>query len=148
VSLNLSLCLPYMGVHVTIKHYSLIYRRVVQACPPAHELTFHQLCKRDINEECTSIAVVLHIDRQTPRQTLDRHPITRCSEMQQERADMLVTRRKYKRYSKQKMTYLGLIASVIQNAPEKRLTFYEVSCNLHILRQAINYRPRPIDLTI
>ncbi|KAG1947370.1 forkhead box protein H1 [Pimephales promelas] len=46
--------------------------------------------------------------------------------MQQERADMLVTRRKYKRYSKQKMTYLGLIASVIQNAPEKRLTFYEL----------------------
>ncbi|KAK7124778.1 hypothetical protein R3I94_018986 [Phoxinus phoxinus] len=48
------------------------------------------------------------------------------SEMQQERADMLVVRRKYKRYSKQKMTYLGLIAYVIQNAPEKRLTFYEL----------------------
>ncbi|XDV34549.1 hypothetical protein PO909_004700 [Leuciscus waleckii] len=48
------------------------------------------------------------------------------SEMQRERADMLVVRRKYKRYSKQKMTYLGLIAYVIQNAPEKRLTFYEL----------------------
>ncbi|KAK9957214.1 hypothetical protein ABG768_011478 [Culter alburnus] len=45
--------------------------------------------------------------------------------MQRERADMLV-RRKYKRYSKQKMTYLGLIAYVIQNAPEKRLTFHEL----------------------
>ncbi|RXN06623.1 forkhead box H1-like protein [Labeo rohita] len=47
------------------------------------------------------------------------------SEMQRERADMLV-RRKYKRYSKQKMTYLGLIAYVIQNAPQKKLTFYEL----------------------
>ncbi|KAF4100189.1 hypothetical protein G5714_018385 [Onychostoma macrolepis] len=45
--------------------------------------------------------------------------------MQRERADMLV-RRKYKRYSKHKMTYLGLIAYVIQNAPEKKLTFYKL----------------------
>ncbi|KAK2887209.1 hypothetical protein Q8A67_015437 [Cirrhinus molitorella] len=45
--------------------------------------------------------------------------------MQRERADMLV-RRKYKRYSKQKMTYLGLIAYVIQNTPQKKLTFHEI----------------------
>uniref|UniRef100_A0A8C2EJ64 Si:ch211-239d6.2 n=1 Tax=Cyprinus carpio TaxID=7962 RepID=A0A8C2EJ64_CYPCA len=48
------------------------------------------------------------------------------SEMQRARADMLLVRRKYKRYSKHKMTYLGLIACVIHNAPEKKLTFYEL----------------------
>ncbi|XP_055075452.2 forkhead box protein Q1 [Misgurnus anguillicaudatus] len=47
------------------------------------------------------------------------------SEMQREHSDM-VARRKYKRYSKQKLTYLGLIAYAIQNAPEKRLTFCEL----------------------
>ncbi|XP_059366295.1 forkhead box protein A4-A-like [Carassius carassius] len=47
------------------------------------------------------------------------------SEMQRE-TDMLLVRRKYKRYSKQKMTYLGLIAYVIQNAPQKKLTFHEL----------------------
>ncbi|XP_051948583.1 forkhead box protein H1-like [Xyrauchen texanus] len=35
-------------------------------------------------------------------------------------------RRKYRRYSKQKMTYLALIAHVIQSAPGKRLTFCEL----------------------
>ncbi len=50
-------------------------------------------------------------------------------EMQRERAHMLL-RRKYKRYSKHKMTYLGLIAYVIQNAPEKKLKFYEVRSRL------------------
>uniref|UniRef100_A0A671N4W2 Si:ch211-239d6.2 n=1 Tax=Sinocyclocheilus anshuiensis TaxID=1608454 RepID=A0A671N4W2_9TELE len=54
------------------------------------------------------------------------------SEMQREHADMLV-RRKYKRYSKHKMTYLGLIAYVIQNTPEKKLTFYEVKKALRII---------------
>ncbi|XP_043072925.1 forkhead box protein H1-like [Puntigrus tetrazona] len=39
--------------------------------------------------------------------------------------DMLV-RRKYKRYSKHKITYLGLIAYIIWRAPEKKLTFYEL----------------------
>ncbi|XP_026112206.1 forkhead box protein H1-like [Carassius auratus] len=47
------------------------------------------------------------------------------SEMQRE-TDMLLVRRKYKRYSKQKMTYLGLIACVIQNAHQKKLTFHEL----------------------
>ncbi|XP_051527248.1 forkhead box protein H1-like [Myxocyprinus asiaticus] len=45
--------------------------------------------------------------------------------MQSENTDML-NRRKYRRYSKQKMTYLALIAYVIQNAPDKRLTFCEL----------------------
>ncbi|XP_016113266.1 forkhead box protein H1-like [Sinocyclocheilus grahami] len=45
--------------------------------------------------------------------------------MQREHPDMLV-RRKYKKYSKQKMTYLGLIAYVIQNAPQKKLMFHEL----------------------
>ncbi|KAA0710584.1 Forkhead box protein H1 [Triplophysa tibetana] len=45
--------------------------------------------------------------------------------MQRQHSDM-VLKRKYKRYSKQKMTYLGLIAYVIQNAAEKRLTFCEL----------------------
>ncbi|XP_052440965.1 uncharacterized protein LOC127979498 [Carassius gibelio] len=46
--------------------------------------------------------------------------------MQRARADMMLVRRKYKRYSKHKMTYLGLIAYIIENAPEKKLTFYEL----------------------
>lgn len=82
-----------------------------------HLYTFYSRCASYIGHK-------LHDSLSSPLQN------QMFSEMQRARADMLLVRRKYKRYSKHKMTYLGLIACVIHNAPEKKLTFYEVSSNL------------------